>query len=534
MNQYYNFDDPAEQDTIVDAEAYNRQMQNITAAFDVIPSASQLSAGTLNFGTSTGANNHYSVTVNSITAMILGTNVAMKASFTSSGPADITLNTFPYTGITFLGQYVAAGDIKSGGIYTFVYDGQFFQCLQMSTRYFGNAAGDAATAAAREADALASRNAAAISANNAANSATTAASRVAPAQASATAAAGSASTAATRATAAAGSATAAKSSEDSARQQEGYATNAAGVASDNAAAAAGNASITATSATNAANSATAAAGSATTAANAATTAVGIPTSPTFSDRVKAVILDTEMRVGTVEFFAVGSNPATDFPGTTWVKLPPHVTIRMANATGTDVLTTGGAETVSLALVNLPAHTHGFALAAMAATDLGTKTTSSFDYGTKTTSGTGLSGTSSSFDYGTKTLSTYNFAALTTNNTGAHNHTVVGTAASNLGFGNVKSSVNDPVTGVTTLSTAGAHTHTFNMGAHSHTIAMGAHSHTFTIAAHNHTVDIDDHTQTFVMGSHNHSGAFDISGAGGATPVNVLNSCLMLEAWYRSI
>ena len=56
---------------------------------------------------------------------------------------------------------------------------------------------------------------------------------------------------------------------------------------------------------------------------------------------------------------------------------------------------------------IKSHNHG---ASASSTDLGTKNTSAFDYGTKTTS---------AFDYGTKT----------SNSTGAHTHSVSGTAAS---------------------------------------------------------------------------------------------------------
>ncbi|MBU5623203.1 phage tail protein, partial [Enterobacteriaceae bacterium S5_ASV_15] len=56
---------------------------------------------------------------------------------------------------------------------------------------------------------------------------------------------------------------------------------------------------------------------------------------------------------------------------------------------------------------IKSHNHG---ASASSTDLGTKNTSAFDHGTKTTS---------SFDYGTKT----------SNSTGAHTHSVSGTAAS---------------------------------------------------------------------------------------------------------
>lgn len=69
--------------------------------------------------------------------------------------------------------------------------------------------------------------------------------------------------------------------------------------------------------------------------------------------------------------------------------------------------TSGRAVLSQEQDGIKSHTHG---ASAASTDLGTKNTSAFDYGTKTTS---------AFDYGTKT----------SNSTGAHTHSVSGTAAS---------------------------------------------------------------------------------------------------------
>ncbi|WP_354021777.1 phage tail protein [Enterobacter hormaechei] len=67
----------------------------------------------------------------------------------------------------------------------------------------------------------------------------------------------------------------------------------------------------------------------------------------------------------------------------------------------------GRAVLSQELDGVKSHTHG---ASASSTDLGTKNTSAFDYGTKTTS---------AFDYGTKS----------SNSTGAHTHSVSGTAAS---------------------------------------------------------------------------------------------------------
>lgn len=131
---------------------------------------------------------------------------------------------------------------------------------------------------------------------------------------------------------------------------------------------------------------------------------------------------------------------------------------------------------------IKSHTH---TASAASTDLGTKTSSSFDYATKTTNAPDLgSKTTASFDYGTKT----------TNSAGAHTHTyndnyVAGSSGPD-GAGDKK--------GPTNTSSAGAHTHTVAIGAHTHTVALGTHSHTVAIGAHTHTVAIGAHTHTVTV------------------------------------
>lgn len=155
-------------------------------------------------------------------------------------------------------------------------------------------------------------------------------------------------------------------------------------------------------------------------------------------------------VGIVTWFNSNVNPNTALPGLTWTYLNNGVgrTIRIAAANGSDVATTGGSDSVTLAVGNLPSHTHSFSA-----------TTSSFDYGTKT---------SSRFDYGTKT----------TNTTGAHTHSVQATWGDSGGYGHLAwhTSNNDDY-GYGTAASAGNHAHTVSIGAHTHTVGIGAHSHT---------------------------------------------------------
>ncbi|EOF9298002.1 phage tail protein [Enterobacter bugandensis] len=154
---------------------------------------------------------------------------------------------------------------------------------------------------------------------------------------------------------------------------------------------------------------------------------------------------------------------------------------------------------------IKSHNHG---ASAASTDLGTKTTSAFDYGTKTTS---------AFDYGTKT----------SNSTGAHTHSVSGTAASagdhshaqrawrNGGGGNgvyIDRNVYNTNGNVDTSSL------TVNAGAHTHSVtgtatSAGAHAHTVAVGAHTHTVAVGSHTHSVVMGTHTH--VITVNAAGNA-------------------
>lgn len=188
------------------------------------------------------------------------------------------------------------------------------------------------------------------------------------------------------------------------------------------------------------------------------------------------VVDEIYPVGIVTWFAQNKNPNTLFPNTTWNYIGENKTIRLAKADGSDIFTTGGADTVSLSVANLPAHGHAFAA-----------DTSAFDYGSKTTS---------NFDYGTKTTSLQG------------NHTHSGSA----NWGDFASHAQRPQGAATgslfkyTTDEAGAHTHTVDIGPHTHTVAIGAHTHT-------------------VSGT--------TANTGSGTAVDITNSFIKLMGWYRS-
>lgn len=194
------------------------------------------------------------------------------------------------------------------------------------------------------------------------------------------------------------------------------------------------------------------------------------------------VVDEIYPVGIVTWFAQNKNPNTLFPNTTWNYIGENKTIRLAKADGSDVMTTGGSDSVTLAVGNLPAHGHTFSA-----------DTSSFDYGTKTS-----------------------------NSTGAHTHSVSGTAAS-----------------------AGAHTHTYmndhnsgglrgaaggeNSSGNVNTSSAGAHTHSVSGTA----ASAGEHTHTVAIGAHTHTVSGTTANTGSGTAMDITNSFIKLMGWYRS-
>ncbi|WP_193115637.1 phage tail protein [Escherichia coli] len=161
-------------------------------------------------------------------------------------------------------------------------------------------------------------------------------------------------------------------------------------------------------------------------------------------------------VGIVTWFNSNVDPNTALPGLTWTYLNNGVgrTIRIAAANGSDVATTGGSDSVALAVGNLPSHTHSFSA-----------TTSSFDYGVKETVVNGAHS---------------HAVSGSTSSAGHHNHAIswIGqnsTHYSGGGGGRIG-------TGPGYTDGGGDHTHsvsgsTDHGAAHAHAIAIGAHTHT---------------------------------------------------------
>jgi len=211
------------------------------------------------------------------------------------------------------------------------------------------------------------------------------------------------------------------------------------------------------------------------------------------DLANSMSINTLYPVGIVVWFAQNKNPNTLFPGTTWTYIGENKTIRLGKADGTDIMTTGGADSVTLAVGNLPAHSHTFSV-----------NTSSFDYGTKT---------SSTFDYGSKQTNGFDYGTKTTNTTGNHQHTITPALS---GGGNITSA---------NLTWSGpASTMTGWAGDHAHTVAIGAHDHWVGIGAHNHTV---------ALGAHTHSVSGTTANTGSGAAISITNPFIKLMGWYRS-
>ena len=189
-------------------------------------------------------------------------------------------------------------------------------------------------------------------------------------------------------------------------------------------------------------------------------------------------------VGIVTWFNSNVNPNTALPGLTWTYLNNGVgrTIRIAAANGSDVATTGGSDSVTLAVGNLPSHTHSFSA-----------TTSSFDYGTKNT-----------------------------NTTGAHTHSVSGST-----------------------NTTGAHTHGYTTGAqpsgtrgdwdsdgHRNTVqtdSAGNHSHSVSGTA----ASNGNHAHSVGIGAHSHTVSGNTGSTGSGSAFSVTNQFYKLMAWVRT-
>lgn len=544
MNQYYNFTSEAISGAIVDGLAYNVEMEKITEAFDNFPPAVQFTAGNYNYGEQTSLSSvNYNISVPAIPSVydyVPGNNAAGLLNVTNTGAATLSVSlnaTLPVV-IGSAGAAVA-GDLREGGIYTFVYDNARWQTLEMSVRYFGiaeaqvgtaqtgatNAAASAASAASWVSPASTSAANAAASASAAATQASAAVAQVAPAQASASAAATSAANATASATAAGGSASQAQTSQSTAAFYQGSASSSATLAAGYAADAADSAADAETFKDQAEAAAAAAA--------------DIVTAPDFADRVNEIVLELELPVGIVELFAANVDPNTDYPGTTWLRLPPSVSLQIVAASdASDVLNQVGSDTVTLTNDTMPSHTHNVPQAftsnsglsiTLSDTDLGTPTSGNFIDSTHTSDLVQLGA-------GVIVSDQYTYTP-TIPNSSTHTHSLSFYNPPGSGVGTTQ------VLGGTSASGAqvtmqgamdGDHTHTLTAPSHVHSLYLGPHGHSYNLGSHDHTFNVPAHQHSINLGPHSHTATIGISStAGGGSSFSVVNSNIKLVAWYRT-
>ncbi|AYA40928.1 tail fiber protein [Xenorhabdus nematophila] len=94
---------------------------------------------------------------------------------------------------------------------------------------------------------------------------------------------------------------------------------------------------------------------------------------TIEQAKNAATINAIYPVGIVLWFAQNQDPNKLFSGTTWKYIGENKTIRLASPDGSNTLSTGGNDSITLTAAQIPAHSHTFSA-----------TTSSFDYGTKVT------------------------------------------------------------------------------------------------------------------------------------------------------
>ncbi|EFO2947893.1 short-chain fatty acid transporter [Escherichia coli] len=141
---------------------------------------------------------------------------------------------------------------------------------------------------------------------------------------------------------------------------------------------------------------------------------------------------------------------------------------------------------------IKSHTHS---ASASSTDLGTKTTSLFDYGTKSTNNTGahthsLSGsTNAAGNHSHRDGRRFNPSVFKDTyqygytSSGQNTWGVQGSVGMSTGWlANTSTDGNHSHSLSGTAASAGAHAHTVGIGAHTHSVAIGSHGHTITVNA----------------------------------------------------
>ncbi|MEN4246282.1 phage tail protein [Serratia marcescens] len=190
-----------------------------------------------------------------------------------------------------------------------------------------------------------------------------------------------------------------------------------------------------------------------------------------------VTFDEMYPIGDVKFFATFLNPNKQWPGTLWYYTGENKSIRIAKEDGSDVMGTGGADTVTLNVGNMPKHNHG------------------------------VSGQVGEFDHGTRWASEFDHGTKWTSEGGEHAHQGGMVAPGEAWDGDyVVGSDNDSHRTRNWTSQNGKHSHTVDIGKHNHTVDIGKHSHSLEITS---------------------------AEVGGGQAFSIVESHIKLMCWYRA-
>lgn len=190
-----------------------------------------------------------------------------------------------------------------------------------------------------------------------------------------------------------------------------------------------------------------------------------------------VTFDEMYPIGDVKFFATFLNPNKQWPGTLWYYTGENKSIRIAKEDGSDVMGTGGADTATLSVENMPKHNHG------------------------------VSGQVGEFDHGTRWASEFDHGTKWTSEGGEHAHQGGMVAPGEAWDGDyVVGSDNDSHRTRNWTSQNGKHSHTVDIGKHNHTVNIGKHSHSLEITS---------------------------AEVGGGQEFSIVESHIKLMCWYRA-
>lgn len=136
-NPYFTFTLPAVPGALIDAVIYNEEMTNISEAFDGMPPAAQFADSTFIYSDDGGSQAHKSATLRFTRtgSYVFGEKLAIMNNVPNNSLTTVGINNRGSRPVYFdrVGGPVAQ-DMLRGGLYTLIFDGSRFTCMQMSRR----------------------------------------------------------------------------------------------------------------------------------------------------------------------------------------------------------------------------------------------------------------------------------------------------------------------------------------------------------------------------------------------------------------